>query len=480
MSAYDVMGYLDDIAATTSRKTKEEILVKLLDKELGQFAVKWAYDPFVTYGITSPQQPSAGTLDLAFRPAIIQPLLERLARRELSGNAAQREVAEVMEALDKAGAELLYRILAKDLKCGINVATINAVMPGFVPVFSVMRAHHFEDKRVKKWPVAVEPKLDGYRYTFLCRDGNGQFFSRSGIPQPAAAHLIEPMVETALAALEKGSVALRHTLLEEQAALKSVFSRDKLNFMVDGEMMVPGDFNATGALRRTSEAAVDAYFNVFDIMSYADFDATGSVGKPYAERRKLVDEFASFSANGAITKTPRYLAHSVEEVFELYERFRARKLEGAMVKLLDGLYDKKKSYGWLKIKAEDTEDLPIVGVYNGELGSKYGSILGGVIVRRANGVDVRVGGGFSDEERETLWKDWEHDAKLLGRTDAFVGFKPGWASEEFPADEDGFKLLGRLSEVEFHEETPDGSLRHPRHKRFRDDKRGEIESKEAA
>ncbi|RWI35450.1 RNA ligase family protein [Mesorhizobium sp.] len=461
--AYKVWSIIRTITDTGSRLEKEKLLAELADLELGRFVLKWTYDPFVTYGLTAPAPDDAVGLNMQFRQSIVEPLLTQLSKRTLTGHAAARETAEVMGALDKAGREILFRILSKDLKCGVAAATINQAVPGLVPVFSVMRAHHFEEKRIKSWPQFVEPKYDGYRYTFLCRNGEGGFFSRNGIRQPAADHLVEPMIETALNAYQ-GSVANGtdlHKLLSNK-----LDNRGSMNFMVDGEMMMPGDFNATGALRRKDEQATDAFFQVFDIMSYADFDAVGSVGKPYKERRKLVEEFVSYSVGPAIAKSERYFVNSFEEIYDLYEKFRARKLEGAMVKNPDGLYDKKKSYGWMKIKPEETEDLRIIGWFEGKPHTKLEGMFAGFLVDR-NGVEVRVGGGFSDDLREEC--DKECKAKTAGQE---------------PVIERGIKKRyfdgGRLAEVEFAEVTPDGSLRHPRFIRFRDDKDGELESKEAA
>lgn len=479
------MQLVRDIAATPSRTEKERLVGELASTNLGKFVLKWAYDPLITFGLTPTRRQTSvlAGLEIGFDEALIAPLLQKLASRELTGNAAAAQIEEVMSALDVDGAELLFLILSKDLKCGIAQATITAAVPGLFPVFSVMRAHHFEAKRVKSWPVFVEPKYDGYRYTFLCRNGNGGFFSRSGIRQVAADHLVERMIETALETLAKSNNSDLRFTLNKHAGSLGRYARDDLAFMVDGEMMMPGNFNETGALRRTSEQATTAFFKAFDIMSYDDFDAVGSVGKPYKERRKLVEQFVSFADASAIQVSESYYAHSAEEVHELYEKFRARLLEGAMVKIPTGLYDKKKSYGWMKIKAEDTEDLPIVGYFNGEKDKEFEHMMGGVIVQRANCVNVRVGSGFSKELREELTKAWEHDAKILG-IDPLVGFKPGFemnlAAIRKGQQQFNLKFLGRLSEIEFHEETPDGSLRHPRHKRFRDDKAGEIESKEAA
>lgn len=466
MNASDALSIIYDIEATGARAEKQRLLDLLVADDYGKWIIRWTYDPLITFGITPPRQPSSGSTNVDLRPALIDDLLDRLATRKLTGNAAQAEVAEVMEALNPASAELLFRMLSKDLKCGIAESTINTVIPGLVPVFSVMRAHAYEPKRVKSWPQVVEPKLDGFRFTFLCRDGKGGFFTRSGKRAPAADHLVQPMIDTALAALGKSDDRVLWSTLSTRPHDLARYAYQDLNFMVDGEMIAGTTFNETsGALRRGTGTANDATFHIFDLMSFADFDATGSVGRPYLERRALVEEFVRYAVTPAITKTPRYFVNSDAEIQELFESFRSRGLEGAMVKIVTGLYDKKKTFGWMKLKAEETEDLPVIGAFPGEPHTKYENCLGGLIVDR-NGVQVRVGGGFTDVERIELWKLWLDDQALMNSAPELMKVEA--------------QLVGRLIECEFHEVTPDGSLRHPRFVRFRDDKAGEIQDKEAA
>nr|WP_280137944.1 MULTISPECIES: hypothetical protein [unclassified Ensifer] len=116
----------------------------------------------------------------------------------------------------------------------------------------------------------------------------------------------------------------------------------------------------------------------------------------------------------------------------------------------------------------------MVGFYNGEENAENEDRLGGAIVDH-KGVNVRIGGGWSSEDRDQLWEDWCHDAAILG-INPKVGFKPGWSTdfETIRRHAHRFKFLGRMLEIEFNEVTPDGSLRHPRAVRFRDDKAGEA------
>jgi ATP-dependent DNA ligase len=219
--------------------------------------------------------------------------------------------------------------------------------------------------------------------------------------------------------------------------------------VLDGEI-VSGSFNKTsGDIRRKDEAALDAEYHVFEALSYRAFSGesgTDNLCFPYKFRRKFTEFILTHaSSNSSIKIVERRDASSLEEVQAIYEDFRNRGLEGAMIKSLDGIYAKKRSHAWLKMKNEDSEDLRVIGAFEGT--GKYAGKLGGLIVDR-KGVEIRVGGGFSDEQRESFWKQF--------------------LSEKI--DSKDSLLLSRLIEVEYHEITKDGSLRHPRFIRFRDDK----------
>lgn len=508
MDAYAVKSLIDDIAATTSRTEKERLTIRLGSSELGRFVLSWTYNPYIRFYMTPALTENAGRFKMEFKQNLIEPLLNRLSARELTGLAAEREVGEVMGALDEDGARLLFLILSKDLKCGIGAQTINIAVPGLIPVFSVQRAVHYEAKKLKKGKAyKAEFKLDGNRNTFLCKDNNAGFFTRTGNRVAALDFLVEPVMEAAAYVASVASPELREVLMRD--------GEDRLNFMLDGEAMMTV-FEETGVFRREGEDAIGAELHLYDMMSYDDFNAVGAVGAPLSVRRLWVKEFQELAkialkgtpASETIQIVPQFFVNNDEEVQALFLRSREMLLatylargdkakeaallkktinpktgkpavlEGIVVKDLDGLYEKKKSSVWMKVKAEETLDLPIIGIYNGQEHSKYENILGGVIVDH-DGVEVRVGGGFSDPDREELWKLWELDAKLLG-IDPHIGFKGKSFAYADLKEVGATNLMTRLLETEFMEITPDGSLRHPRAIKFRDDKDGEIECREAA
>jgi ATP-dependent DNA ligase len=73
-----------------------------------------------------------------------------------------------------------------------------------------------------------------------------------------------------------------------------------------------------------------------------------------------------------------------------------------MLKPLDGLYalGDRVPY-WLKLKPFESVEMTVVGSIEG-LGQHVGR-LGALTCRSAAGVEVSVGGGFTHEERDSLW-----------------------------------------------------------------------------
>ena len=132
-----------------------------------------------------------------------------------------------------------------------------------IPVFDMMLAHKYEEKRIKKWPMAIEPKLDGVRVACLIRGLDVQFLSRNGKPFPAVNHL-------------------KPKILEWRTAI-GMEGRD---LFLDGEI-TSGNFNKTvGDVRRKGKDAVDSVFNVFDGLNMVEFE-NDEPASPYHQPARL-------------------------------------------------------------------------------------------------------------------------------------------------------------------------------------------------
>lgn len=447
MDSRNALAILNEIADTSARNQKEALLAKAISDPMMQEVVKWAYDPFIVFGLTPPKVETTGSQVFDVNTRYLWAMLHALANRKVTGGEAHQTVLEWMTRLDQDSAELLWRILSKDLRCGITAKTVNKVLPGTIPTFDVMLAHPFEEHRIGKWPVAVEPKLDGVRVICLVKNGTAQFFSRSGKSFPAVEHLGDSVVKM----LEISFKSLPADKADEYGYYfdKGV---DGLQMALDGEIISGSFADTVSEVRRKGAVAEKAEYHIFDAVPYSMLTADGvnHIPLPYKQRREFVRFLVGTGGQDGLRLVPSYMASSHEEIQKYYTTFRAKGLEGAMVKTLEGTYYKKRSNSWMKIKNEETEDLEVIGAFEGT--GKYEGQLGGIVCRRGE-VEVRVGGGFTDLDRVELWKAYRED------------------EENGAAGDGSFQLIGRLAEVEFHEVTPDGSLRHPRFVRFRDDKK---------
>lgn len=193
---------------------------------------------------------------------------------------------------------------------------------------------------------------------------------------------------------------------------------------LDGELIIPGlGFQEGCGKIRNYDECPEAVLCTFDIPDSKE---------NFTDRLEQIKQLSIWYPN--IQEVGWSIAENEQEVRDKFQAAIRLGYEGLVVKPMNYTYERKRSKHWMKVKAMDSYDLRVIGKYEGE--GKYVGMLGGIIVD-FKGVKVRVGTGFSDYERG---KYWEEDIK------------------------------GNIAEVECHEITRDGSMRHPRFKGFRWDK----------
>lgn len=437
MNSDEIFDVIEAIASESSKSAKEALIRKHGGDNDFVAVLEAALNPFKTYGIA--KRPETPSLGVHLFSKETWALLNNLEARTLTGNAAREALSDQLNGLSPRSRELLWRIVSKDLRAGFSESTVNKAIPGTIPTFDCMLAHPFEHGRIKRFPVAAEPKLDGVRVLAFVdvTKPEVKFFSRSGKEFTTFDHLKDPLIQV----IDDFRANLRLDQDFDDADVEYFADMGCEDFAVvfDGEI-VSGSFNKTvSEVRRKDEQAKDAIFNVFDVLPMELFSQSDKVPSRYnynQRREVLEDMMGKLPKTHPVQLLPRYLVSSVAEIHSLYESVRARGLEGLIIKDTAAPYYRRRNHAWMKIKAEESVDVPIVGFEEGT--GKYEGMLGALVVKH-KGVHVNVGTGLSDSQRESFW----HDRHLL---------------------------TGRLCEVQYHEETPDGSLRHPRFIRFRDDK----------
>ena len=412
MNSLEIYQAFETISRHSSKKDKVSLLKKYLQSKDFKAVIQYMLDPRLTYGISNLtiNKVKGSFGKKTWQPVDIHNLLSMFATRALTGTEAVIALHDHHTKYSAESWDIFCRILTKTPDIGATAKLINEAYPGVVWTFDCMLAHPYEDKRVKTWPIAAEPKIDGVRV--IAPVDNGQcsgLYSRRGIPFPAFDFL-RPKIDR----LFRGG-----------------------SFILDGEMTAGDIFNVTvGSARRLTEDAKDAVYNLFDIVPMNVWLGQAQ-STPYLERRELLTKYAKGKVFPMI---PMKLCHNHDEIEEYYQEQRELGFEGIILKEVNHLYVKKRSHSWMKIKAQNTMDVKITGFLRGDKG-KYQDTLGRIKTSHKNnkGEYLKVGGGFSDELRDEIW----HHKR---------------------------KYVGMVAEIEYNELTPDGSLRHPRLHRLRPDK----------
>ena len=213
-------------------------------------------------------------------------------------------------------------------------------------------------------------------------------------------------------------------------------------------------------------AAVDlpAVFFVFDLLAFEGRDLRGL---PLVERKRLLAD--ALPAAGPV----RYADHVEERGAELYEAVRARGLEGLLAKKADSPYRGGRSPAWLKVRADRTAELAVVGTTAPE-GSRGG--FGALhLAWRAGARWVyagRVGSGFTEADL----------VEIAARLEPTLREPPGEPPPDLePApggeiprgEEHAWVEPSLVVEVRYKEVTEVGQLRQPVFLRLREDRRPE-------
>jgi bifunctional non-homologous end joining protein LigD len=227
--------------------------------------------------------------------------------------------------------------------------------------------------------------------------------------------------------------------------------------VIDGEVCV---LDAQGVPRfeliqqgRTDEAVLFA----FDLPR---LDGEDLRRRPIEERRDLL--------HSVLSNPPPELRLAEEvpgDIPSALERMRERGLEGLILKARGSPYENGRSRLWLKLKAQATQELAIIGWTPGK-GNASGS-LGALLLAVADGKGGyeyagKVGTGFSSKQRAEL-------KKLLSKDERDTPPARG-----APRLRDAHWVEPRyVAQVRFTEWTHDGKLRHPAFQGLRADKKPE-------
>lgn len=387
-----VIDILETLESDNSRNFKEDLLRKNSSNDLLKSVFVSTGNPYLNFFVNKFKMPapSSGTDDddNEVLENFLSLIIDELSTRKTTGNAAKALVCSAFNLMNLRQQKWCQRILLRNLRVGVMETTVNKVWPGSIVKFSVQLAEaldsHFEkDKGIiideeVKFPVRVEPKLDGLRCIAVKNNGVVTMFTRNG------------------------------TVLETLPSIKfSIEAAPWDNFVLDGENM-GSDWNESASVimsRKNNKDDSDIKYHVFDAMHLDDWiDQNNET--PLSERIDLAASLIEQMPEGSpVLHVEGKSSNNLKELLEFYSKTMEKGYEGIMLKKLNSPYVFKRSDAVLKLKPITTYEGAVVGHYEGGRGTKREGMWGGFEVLMPNGVITRVGGGFTDRLKAEIGID---------------------------------------------------------------------------
>lgn len=271
-------------------------------------------------------------------------------------------------------------------------------------LFKPMLAHDYEDYKDKiKFPIYSQPKLDGVR----CVVSSRGMFSRNGKEIISAPHIFQ--------------------------SLKPLFEKYP-DMVLDGELYcdkLANDFNKIiSCVRKTKPTAEDLKESE-KFIEYWVYDIPNYDNKEYVfhSRFEILSDLFIFGDYKYIVPIKTYSIKDEQGIKDKFTQYIEQGYEGQILRVIDSLYENKRSKSLLKHKDFKTDEFIILSVNEGigKLQNKAGTFT----FKTKDGVQFDSSINGSHEFLEDLWK----------RKD---------------------ELIGKEATVRYFNSTTDGSLRFPK------------------
>lgn len=380
------MSAMDIIALQSIKGTKEKcaFIKKHSDEEAFRKILYYSLNPLITYNLSEKtlrdsEEKSITNTKLVFFSDIFE-CCEYLSRLRAMDDATIRQVKTLLyHHCSKKEREIYIKLLSKTLRLGVTAKTVNKIIPNLIPEWEVQQAFP-----VDKYPVEsgkefwLTQKLNGARATYY----NGQLIARSGLAYKGLEHIIQELYWIR----GSGFVLDGELTLKDRGGLS-----DNEAFRV-----------ATGIINSDDKDKTRICYTIFDMIPIQDFE--GAEPKlVYSKRREILDKLAEqFNEEYSPVKILPVLYHgkNIAMIDKLLSRMISEDKEGLMLNY-DVPYRRTRHKGILKIKRFYTMDLPILRCEEGT-GRLQGTL--GAFVLQYKGNEVKVGSGFTDEQRVSLWR----------------------------------------------------------------------------
>ena len=381
MNSVAILKAINEIAATSSKNDKQTLVNLYVGDALFCRVLDYAYNPFKTYGV---RKMPIGKAHNGFKQfdAETWTMLDNLIARTLTGNAAAMAIEAEIDSLDEDSAELLRRIIRKDLRAGFSESTCNKAKKGLIPDFPYMRCCLPKDAKLNTfdWTLGVvsQEKADGMFANINCELGDlVTITSRQGTPLPIEAF---PELAAELAERIPPGVQLHGELLvmRDGKVLAREIGNGILNSVANGGGFDAGDH---------------PIYMVWDMIPLTAVVTKGKHDEPYIKRLSKIIAALKATPGSCVKLIDTKIVHDLGAAYAHAAQLMRGGKEGTVIKNPHATWKDGTSKEQVKLKLEFEVDLEIEGIVEGRVGTKNEGRAGSFACRTCDGklkVDVTV------------------------------------------------------------------------------------------
>ena len=412
-----ILEILKLISLTSSTKMKETIVRSHKDNETLKNVFRLAYNKRIVFGIKKVptdaervQYRGFCTLDKA-----LYELEALFASRQLTGNAAADHLAQMMSMLAIEDAEIIRRVIKRDLDIGCSEGTACKVWgDDLIPSQPCMKASSYSDKALAniRYPAYAQLKADGTRCMIVKQDGVVTAWSRNGKQFTGITPILDAIRNHHL-----DNFVLDGELVYKDAKPVVVSTKPSGNFCgtlsallgePEPELSKAKDYKEEDVVDRqtgngivskamkgtiTEKEAQNVHFQVWDWITAEGYWA-GKLAEAYHTRLRQAELIIEDMECPNIEMIETFEVNNVEEARAIYQKYIAMDLEGIILKNINGIWEDGRSKDQVKFKQVIDIDMVIIGHYPHK---KDPNKLGGFTVESRCGlIRNNVGSGFSD------------------------------------------------------------------------------------
>jgi DNA ligase-1 len=381
-------GMIESISAESSRTKKESIIAEVatvstpLNRTFFKL-VQLALDPRVRFNTrTLPEVGHPEFSTVGFDECIA--ILGLLSGTRGTDNDVI--AANMFSRLSARHADVIGKVLLKNLRIGATATTFNKFMPGLVYTHPYMRCSSFDLKFFGKHislPCFSQLKADG-RYLDVVVDADGvKYQARSGL----FMDIESPWLDYAYSKYPSKVFMGEMIALDENGV---EYPREKSNGMLNSDEIVE-------ELAKSNRIRV-YHWDVVELDEWLD----GESKTPYSARLSQLQDIVSSMGTDNISVIECKLCSNVDDVIDHFTEQLMNGKEGTVVKDLNLGWSSGTSKQQMKVKVEFDCDLQVVGTKEGK--GKHVGRLGSIQCQSADGLLSVSVAGFTDKEREQLWE----------------------------------------------------------------------------